>query len=437
MTRAEAATLLRAAGLRLSGDDLDALLRRTEGWPAALSLAALSLGRPARARARRRALRRRSTGSSPSTCATRCSPRSRDDELRFVLRTLDPRRADRAACDAVLERRARPTTLARLLRAGFPLVALDRTAERYPPSPPARRPAARRAAPRRAGARGRAAPARERLARARRRPRARRCGTRSPRTRSERAGDARLGRRAATPSSRARAPRVEHWLSRFTRRARSPPHPRLALAAAGDAARSRPRRPRRALARGPRAAAAGARRRRWRGRAARRARPRRARRAWPTTRRAAAALLAPDSPCQALCGLLARRRRAPARRPRDGARAGSRTAPAAPRCPRRRSTRCAWRSSRCSRSRTTTPRGRRRLTTRARSQVAPPRARALSRRARSCWRSRRSCARSAAASRRRASDAREAARAARAADRLRALVRGSRSRSCSRARRCG
>src|SRR5207253_11249407 len=42
MTRAEAAALCRAAGLRLDGDGLDAVLRSTEGWPAALALAALA-----------------------------------------------------------------------------------------------------------------------------------------------------------------------------------------------------------------------------------------------------------------------------------------------------------------------------------------------------------------------------------------------------------
>jgi LuxR family maltose regulon positive regulatory protein len=44
MTRTEASALLRIAGLQLGRDEVDALLHRTEGWPAMLSLAALALG---------------------------------------------------------------------------------------------------------------------------------------------------------------------------------------------------------------------------------------------------------------------------------------------------------------------------------------------------------------------------------------------------------
>src|SRR5204862_219768 len=43
MTRPEAAAMLSLAGLALSGDDVLLLLERTEGWPAGLYLAALSL----------------------------------------------------------------------------------------------------------------------------------------------------------------------------------------------------------------------------------------------------------------------------------------------------------------------------------------------------------------------------------------------------------
>ena len=43
LTAEEAGSLLRAAGVVLAGDDLAALYRRTEGWPAGLYLAALSL----------------------------------------------------------------------------------------------------------------------------------------------------------------------------------------------------------------------------------------------------------------------------------------------------------------------------------------------------------------------------------------------------------
>ena len=44
MTRSEAATLLRLAGLELDRDGVETLVRRTEGCAAGLSLAALALG---------------------------------------------------------------------------------------------------------------------------------------------------------------------------------------------------------------------------------------------------------------------------------------------------------------------------------------------------------------------------------------------------------
>src|SRR3954469_5014079 len=43
MTEREAQTLLRRAGLRLAGADVATIMRRSEGWPAGLYLAALSL----------------------------------------------------------------------------------------------------------------------------------------------------------------------------------------------------------------------------------------------------------------------------------------------------------------------------------------------------------------------------------------------------------
>ena len=76
MTRSEAAALLRGAGLQLGRDDVDALVRATEGWPAALSLAARSLGDQPVAGRRRPRASVAATGSSRSTCARRSSPRS-------------------------------------------------------------------------------------------------------------------------------------------------------------------------------------------------------------------------------------------------------------------------------------------------------------------------------------------------------------------------
>jgi LuxR family transcriptional regulator, maltose regulon positive regulatory protein len=68
-SRGEAATLLRLAGLELDRDGIEMLLSRTEGWPAGLSLAAIA---PAIRRHRTASGAR--TGSSRTTCATRCSP---------------------------------------------------------------------------------------------------------------------------------------------------------------------------------------------------------------------------------------------------------------------------------------------------------------------------------------------------------------------------
>ena len=130
MTRTEAGALFRVAGLQLERDDLDLLVRRTEGWPAGLALAALSLGDqtvPGSALAR--------FGGGDRLVAEYVRDEVLADlsaeELRFVLRTsiLDVLTAP--LCDAVLERSGSADILARLLRSNFPLVALDRTGERY------------------------------------------------------------------------------------------------------------------------------------------------------------------------------------------------------------------------------------------------------------------------------------------------------------------
>jgi LuxR family maltose regulon positive regulatory protein len=130
MTRAEASTVLRLAGLRLGREDLHALFRVTEGWPAGLSLAALSLADqpvsgPAIAR----------FGGGDRLVAEYLREEVladlSEDELRFVLGTSILEVLAAPVCDAVLERSDSAGTLARLLRSNFPLVALDRTAERY------------------------------------------------------------------------------------------------------------------------------------------------------------------------------------------------------------------------------------------------------------------------------------------------------------------
>ncbi|HEX6025989.1 MAG TPA: LuxR C-terminal-related transcriptional regulator, partial [Solirubrobacter sp.] len=130
MTRGEAAAMLRRAGLRFSGDGLDTLMRRTEGWPAGLSLAALALadqGIPAVGLAR-------FDGADRLVCEyvrdEVLAPLSAD-EREFVTRTAVLDVLTAPLCDAVLERTDSAAMLARLGRAGFPLVGLDRTAERF------------------------------------------------------------------------------------------------------------------------------------------------------------------------------------------------------------------------------------------------------------------------------------------------------------------
>ncbi len=128
MTRGEAASLLRGAGLQLDRDAVDALVRTTEGWPAALSLAALSLAdQPV---------------AGPSAARFGGGDRLVAEYLRDeVLAGLDAdqrRFAEHTAvldvltaplCDALVRHAGSADMLAGLRRSGFPLVALDRTGE--------------------------------------------------------------------------------------------------------------------------------------------------------------------------------------------------------------------------------------------------------------------------------------------------------------------
>jgi LuxR family maltose regulon positive regulatory protein len=129
MTRAEAAGLCRAAGLRLETAELDTLVRRTEGWPAGLSLAARSLREhvvPGPRLARFDGADRLVADYLRAEILAERSP----EELEFALQTsvLDVLTAP--LCDAVLERSDSAWMLARLTRANFPLVALDSSGER-------------------------------------------------------------------------------------------------------------------------------------------------------------------------------------------------------------------------------------------------------------------------------------------------------------------
>jgi LuxR family transcriptional regulator, maltose regulon positive regulatory protein len=124
LSREESAALLREAGLALGEDEVTELHRRTEGWPAALYLAALYL---------------REGGSLPRTAATfgganrlvsdyveaellsRISSRQRV----FLTRTAVLERMSGPLCEAVLDRPGAAGTLADLARSNLLLVPLD------------------------------------------------------------------------------------------------------------------------------------------------------------------------------------------------------------------------------------------------------------------------------------------------------------------------
>jgi LuxR family maltose regulon positive regulatory protein len=128
LTRTEAARLLADAGHRLDEDTLDALLRRTEGWPAALALAALYLG---------------DRGSRPNLARFGGADRLvadyvrdevladlPDDARAFAVRTCIVDTLTGPLCDALMDRADSTSMLAALARDGL-AVPVDRTGERY------------------------------------------------------------------------------------------------------------------------------------------------------------------------------------------------------------------------------------------------------------------------------------------------------------------
>lgn len=130
MSTEEAARLLRPAGLELDFATVQALVRHTGGWPAALELAAVSCGRWQR------------PGEAPA-------PFSGDDHLmaeylraeilaplspakvRFLTRSSVLDRLSGPLCDYVLERKRSGIVLAELARANVPLTPVDASHEWY------------------------------------------------------------------------------------------------------------------------------------------------------------------------------------------------------------------------------------------------------------------------------------------------------------------
>src|SRR5262252_10288132 len=130
LTRAEAASLLRAAGVSLCGAEVAELHQRTEGWAAGLYLAALYV---------------REDGAQPGAAVSfsggdrlvseyveseflaRISPRQRV----FLTRTAVLERMCGPLCEAVLDLPGSAATLAGLARSNLLLVPLDRRGEWY------------------------------------------------------------------------------------------------------------------------------------------------------------------------------------------------------------------------------------------------------------------------------------------------------------------
>ena len=130
MTRREAAAMLSMAGVDLAPADLAALLRHTEGWPAALYLAALSLrgrqdphsavaGFAGDDRLVADYLRDEVLTQLPAATAS------------FLIRTSILGRLSGPICDAVLGSAGSGAVLRDLERAGIPLVPLDPTDSEY------------------------------------------------------------------------------------------------------------------------------------------------------------------------------------------------------------------------------------------------------------------------------------------------------------------
>jgi LuxR family transcriptional regulator, maltose regulon positive regulatory protein len=130
LTRQEAASLLRGAGLALGDDDVAELHQRTEGWPAGLYLAALYL---------------KEGGSFPGAAVSfggddRLVSEYLESELlarippprrAFLTRTAVLERMCGPLCDAVLEQSGSAAVLADLEQSNLLLVPLDRRGEWY------------------------------------------------------------------------------------------------------------------------------------------------------------------------------------------------------------------------------------------------------------------------------------------------------------------
>jgi LuxR family transcriptional regulator, maltose regulon positive regulatory protein len=130
MTRGEAAALLELAGAELAAADVDALVRRTEGWPAGLYLAAVSLREQPDAAA---AIARFGGDDRivSDYVADSLLSELTAEEVTFLQRTSVLDRLSGPLCDAVLQDAGSAERLRDLARANALVVALDRTDEWY------------------------------------------------------------------------------------------------------------------------------------------------------------------------------------------------------------------------------------------------------------------------------------------------------------------
>ena len=130
MTRSEAGALLAAAGISLESDELDTLMGRTEGWPAGLYLAALSL----RAQANVDVALFGFTGDDQLVAdyvRDEVLARLAPDQVAFLLRTSILATLSGSVCDAVLEEDGSARMLGALARSNVLLVSLDRAGTTY------------------------------------------------------------------------------------------------------------------------------------------------------------------------------------------------------------------------------------------------------------------------------------------------------------------
>ena len=125
MTSTEAAELLRGAGVRVGQAEVRALMRRTEGWPAGLSLAALSAGHEPDTAAALKCV----AGSDHLLASYMREEFLGDltaEEHRFLLDSSVLERLSGPLCDTVLEHPGCGSLLDRLASGPLPLGPIDR-----------------------------------------------------------------------------------------------------------------------------------------------------------------------------------------------------------------------------------------------------------------------------------------------------------------------